>query len=115
MRDPRLPFRDASDQVWEKLRGLRAEVSSLCVKKDYDGDILQPLLEMIDEVHPTHPKEASSNEPGEVLGHVTPEFPLREQRDSVNRSSFSSGSTVVARGRPGAAPTNEDSHGGASS
>jgi len=48
MRDPRLPFRDASDQVWEKLRGLRAEVSGVCVKKEYDGDMLQPLLEILD-------------------------------------------------------------------
>jgi hypothetical protein len=100
MNDPRLPFRDASDQVWDKLRGLRAEVSSLCVKKNHDGDMLRPLLEMIDTICPTHSEEASSSEPGGALGP---------------RTSFSSKSTTVARRRPGVSPANEDSYGGASS
>jgi len=76
--------------------------------------MLQPLLEMIDEIYPTHPEEASSSEPGEALGPVTQEFPLREQRDSVNLSSFASESTAVARGRSGASPVNGDSCGGSS-
>ena len=33
MKDPRLPLGNASDQVWEKLRGLRAEVSRLSVRR----------------------------------------------------------------------------------
>ena len=122
MEDSRRPLWDASNQVWEKLRGLQTEVSSLCAKKGHGGDMLQPLLEMIDEIHSTRPKEASSRRaspgPCEVLDHVTQEFPLREQRDGVNgvnRSRFSSGSTAVARVRSGASPASEGSYGGANS
>ena len=117
--DQRLPLNRASNQVWEKLRGLRAHVDHLCGKMSGEGgDRLQPLLEMIDDVLSLTPgpKELSSSEPAEGRGPVTAAWPLRQQHDSVNlnRSSLDSGTTAVNEGRSPTLNTgSKDNFGGA--
>lgn len=121
IQDQRLPLNRASDQVWERLRGLRAHVDHLCCKMSGDdGDRLQPLLEMIDDVLSLAPgpKELRSSEPAEGRGPVTASWPLRQQYDSfnLNRSSLDSGATAVNEGRSPTLDTgNKDNIGGASS
>ena len=114
--DERLPLNRASDEVWEKLRGLQAHVDYLCDKMSgEDGDRLQPLLEMIDDVLSLTPgpKELSSNEHAEGRGTVTATRPLRQKRDTVNRSSYDSKVTAVNEGRsPSSKTGSEDNFGG---
>ena len=76
--------------------------------------MLQPLLEMIDKVHPTRLlKEEVNVQKNLTTESRDPELPLL--RGQSIRSCFTSESTAVARGRPRAPPANKDSYGGANS
>jgi hypothetical protein len=87
------PLSCGSDQVWEKLRGLRTYVNQLRCKMPAE-DSLRFLLEKIDVVL-LDSKELGSSKLAEERGLVTPAWLIREQRSSVNGSSFDSGATVT--------------------
>ena len=98
IKDQRLPLNRASDQVWEKLRGLRAHVDYLCGKMSgEDGHMLQPLLEMINDVLSVapDPKVPSPRERTAGRDPVTAPWSLRKRFDTVNRSSYDSKATAV--------------------
>jgi hypothetical protein len=109
------PLSCGSDQVWEKLRGLRAYVNQLRCKMPAE-DSLRFLLEKIDAVLPDS-KELGSSKPAEERSLVTPARFIREQRGSVNGPSFDSGATLaVTGGHDGSIPIagGEDNFGGES-
>jgi len=109
--DRRLPLSCASDKVWERLRGLRAEVNHLRGKMPTE-DSLRLLLEKIDAVPPDS-KELGSSKAAEERGPVTPAWLLQEQRSGVNGSSFDSEATVTG-GHYGSIPISggKDNFGG---
>ena len=114
--DPQLPLNRASDKAWEKLSRLRADVSRLCGNvSSKDGDTLQPLLGMIDDVHLLGSKELRSSEAGKRQSPVTPTSHPREQFHNITRWSLSSESTAVSEGRSGVTPAREPSLRGTSS
>ena len=88
------PLSCASDQVWEKLRGLRAYVNQLRCKMPAE-DSLRFLLEKIDAVLPDLKEPDSSKPAAQERGLVTPARFIREQRGNVNGSSFDSRATVT--------------------
>ena len=117
--DIRLPLSCASDNVWEKLRGLKMDVNNLRVKmlgEDNDNLGLRVLLENIDAVL-CNSKELGSSKSAEEQGPVTLTRHILKQRNNVKRSSFDSEVTVVTGGRYGsiAIAGGEDNFGSESS
>jgi hypothetical protein len=105
----------ASDQVWEKVGRLQAEVTHLrdnLKMSSEDRDRLQSLLEIIDR---SKELNSSSSEHASAEGAGTPSSLLRKQPGSFRQLSFSSDTTAVTRGQSGTTPTSEAKVGGTSS
>jgi hypothetical protein len=118
--DRRLPLNRASDTIWEALGRLREQVNDLCGKNtSKDGDFLQRLLRMIDDVHnhrfsgsegPSQSELAEEQGP-KILVTVNSTSSSGKSRGIRNRSSFASESTAVTRGPSSGTQTSEDEDG----
>jgi len=108
IKNQQLPLDHASDEVWNKLGSLRAEVSHLCGKMSgIEGDKLRSLIGMIDEARYLGSKGRSGE-------GASPVNPTEDQDHNFNQSSFSSEPAAGTGRRFSAIQTIKDNFEGAS-